>query len=397
MLKMTLRRRATVAASITVLLASSASLAAAQAVCDQRSFQSRPIFLGTSGGNINSIGQNFCCGGTLGALVQDRIGRRSHKAAAQYILSNNHVLGRVNLGSLGEPIIQPGLVDQSVSCDQNVGDTVATLSRKIPIRFGGPGNAADAAIAQVVSGDVSDQILNIGPISGQVISRARAALGLAVQKMGEATCLTTGSVVAINVTGIIKYPALCNETPGTATFVHQILVTPGSFASEGDSGSLLVTTESCPRAIGLVFAGATNGSGVLANPIGPILKQLKVQMVAGCGGSAASAAQPSTSANAPVMAAKSISPSEATAAPAVAAQPSDSDVDDAIEIQERHHDDLMKVPGAVGTGVGLGRQPGSTEIEVYLSKDTTQARAALPAQVEGKPVRAVVTGDFVAY
>lgn len=393
MLKMTLRRRATVAAGLIIFMTSAVSLARAQAVCNQASFQSRPIFLGTSGGNINSIGGGYCCGGTLGALVQDRLGRRSRKAAAQYILSNNHVLGRVNRGRAGEPIIQPALVDQPVLCQQNVGDTVATLSRRIPIRFGRAGNAADAAIAQIVSGDVSDQILNIGPISGEVISRPRAALGLAVQKMGEATCLTTGAVAAVNVIGIIKYPALCNEAPGRATFVHQIFVTPGSFAAEGDSGSLLVTTESCPRAIGLVFAGANNGSGVLVNPIGPILQRLRVEMVAGCGTSAASAAQTST----PTIEAKPTVSSETRGAPATAARPSDSDLDDAIAIQERHHDDLMKIPGAVGTGVGLGRRPGSTEIEVYLSKDTSQARAALPSQVEGKRVRAVITGDFVAY
>lgn len=392
---------AAIVVGITSMLAA-ISPAAAQTVCNQGSFQSRPIFLGTSGGNINSIGAGYCCGGTLGALVQDQaaaLRRRRHArpsqsaAPAQYILSNNHVLGRVNRGRLGEPIIQPGLVDQANICEQNVGDTVATLSRKMPIRFGGAPNLADAAIARVVSGDVSDEILNIGPISGQIISNPNFALGLSVQKMGEATCLTTGVVSAINVKGIITYPKLCNEGPGTATFVNQILVTPGTFAAEGDSGSLLVTTEACPRAVGLVFAGAVNGSSVLVNPIAPILRQLKVQMVAGCGANAAPAQQAS---NAPAMAAKPTT-SGTAAAPAIAERPNDADIDDAITIQERHHEDLMKIPGVIATGVGLGRQPGSSDIDVFLSKDTPRARAALPSELEGKRVRAVVTGNFVAY
>jgi hypothetical protein len=389
--KTRLRLRPIAAAGIFALLASGASHAHAQTVCDQQSFQSRPIYLGTSGSNINSVGGGFCCGGTLGALVRDH----SRRGATQYVLSNNHVLGRVNRGRPGEQIIQPGLVDQPSLCDQNVGDTIATLSRNIPIRFGGAGNFADAAIAQVVSGDVSDQILNIGPISGKIVPSARAALGLSVQKMGEATCLTAGTISAVNVKGIIEYPAVCNEQPGSATFLHQILVTPGSFAAEGDSGSLLVTSESCPRAVGLVFAGAVNNAGVLVNPIGPILRSLKVQMVAGCG--AGSAAAPPESANASAFASNSAASSETAAAPSTAERPADADIDDTIAIQERHHDALMKTQNAVGTGVGLGRQPGTTEIEVYLSKDSPRARAAIPAQLEGRPVRVVVTGKFVAF
>ena len=76
---------------------------AAQAI--DEGFQSRPIPLGTSGGSIRDSSWSFCCGGTLGALVQDSQG-------VQYILSNNHVLARSNRGLIREAIIQPGLIDQ---------------------------------------------------------------------------------------------------------------------------------------------------------------------------------------------------------------------------------------------------------------------------------------------
>src|SRR5215475_10794771 len=56
--------------------------------------QPRPISLGTSGGNVNDRTRSFCCSGTLGALVT--------KGGNLYILSNNHVLGRLGKAVGGE-------------------------------------------------------------------------------------------------------------------------------------------------------------------------------------------------------------------------------------------------------------------------------------------------------
>jgi hypothetical protein len=84
-----------------------------------------PIQLGTSGGNISDISKGFCYGGTLGSLVQGE--------GKQYILSNNHVLARTNAASIGEDIIQPGLIDQNPTCYKDSNDTVADLSAFIRI------------------------------------------------------------------------------------------------------------------------------------------------------------------------------------------------------------------------------------------------------------------------
>jgi hypothetical protein len=89
---------------------------AAQAI--DQGFQPRPIPLGTSGGNIRDSSWSFCCGGTLGSLVQD-------SQEVQYILSNNHVLARGNRGLIGEAIIQPGLIDHESACFKNKNDAVA--------------------------------------------------------------------------------------------------------------------------------------------------------------------------------------------------------------------------------------------------------------------------------
>ncbi|MEI9969262.1 MAG: hypothetical protein WDM87_11810 [Terracidiphilus sp.] len=70
-----------------------------------------PILLGSSGGNNKDYdtvvqgGKTYiedCCGGTLGALIQNSGG-------TQYLLSCNHVLARSDQASVGETIVQPGL------------------------------------------------------------------------------------------------------------------------------------------------------------------------------------------------------------------------------------------------------------------------------------------------
>ena len=76
--------------------------------------QTPPIQLGTSGGWGYDLANGYCCGGTLGSLVQ--IG------GTQYILSNYHVFesdivggGNSRVATTGDPIIQPGLID--VGCN----------------------------------------------------------------------------------------------------------------------------------------------------------------------------------------------------------------------------------------------------------------------------------------
>src|SRR5262249_24971815 len=84
--------------------------------------QKPPIELGTSGGWRSDEVNGFCCGGTLGALIQVN--------GTRYILSNYHVFesdivdgGNNLIATNGSPIIQPGLID--IRCNahraQNVG------------------------------------------------------------------------------------------------------------------------------------------------------------------------------------------------------------------------------------------------------------------------------------
>ena len=92
----------------------------------------RPIELGTSGGNIKSIIKTKhtrgCFSGTLGSMVEDA-------DENEYILSNNHVLADTNKAKPGQLILQPGLID--VACLRAKSNAVATFSSSVKIRFGG--------------------------------------------------------------------------------------------------------------------------------------------------------------------------------------------------------------------------------------------------------------------
>jgi Peptidase family S64 len=330
--------------------------------CSQRETQERPISLGVSGGNINSLTSSECFNGTLGSMVQNR-------QSEQFILSNNHVLANLNKAQPGEPIVQPGLAD--ASCAQDPSTEVARFTRAIPLSFGRIPNGVDAAIAAIKPGDVSSTILNIGGIASSV---AEPRVGMGVQKMGRTTCYTTGTITAIGVNMLrITYG------PGkVATFRNQIKIGTDGFSSAGDSGSLIVTQESCPRAVGLLFAGASDDSFTLANPISKVLKRLNVAMTGSCTAAVTSdMVQPDVSARY-----LGISAEVATAA---------------IGIRDRHERDLLKIAGAVGTGIGIGDQRGQSAIEVYVDKLTPENQAATPAAVDGVAVKLIETGPVVAY
>ena len=357
------------ALSAGILAISTASASAMAALdCSQRSTQPRPISLGVSGGNINSLTGSECFGGTLGSMVQNR-------ESKQFILSNNHVLADINKAKPGQPIVQPGLLD--VSCAQDPSTVVASLTRAIPILFGGPPNGVDAAIAAVNPGDVSSTILNIGGIASSV---ADPRVGMGVQKMGRTTCSTTGMITAVGVNMFrITYG------PGKlATFRNQIKIGTSGFSSAGDSGSLIVTQESCPRAVGLLFAGSSDDSFTLANPISRVLKRLSTATrdVISMAGSCTAAAISDTTE--PDVSAGYLGISTDVAAAA-------------ISVRDLHERDLMKIPGFVGTGIGLGDQPGQAVIEVYVDQLTPEAQAVTPAVVAGVPVKLIETAPVVAY
>jgi hypothetical protein len=236
--------------------------------------QEPPIQLGTSGGWRYDLANGYCCGGTLGSLVQIGVN--------QYILSNYHVFqsdivsgGNDRVASPGDPIIQPGLID--VGCNEAGAQNVATLVYE---KGSLPNSNVDASIAQVVSGKVRTDgaILEIGTISSSTVS---AAINQAVKKSGRTTKLTRSKISGLNATILVDYDNECaGGSAFTKTFTGQIIISnrASKFLAGGDSGSLMVEDVSInPRAVGLLFAGSSTLA--VANPIDEVLGHFGATMV----------------------------------------------------------------------------------------------------------------------
>jgi hypothetical protein len=255
---------------------------------------STPVPLGSSGGNNHDYdiqGNQIvdCCGGTLGSLIQDGSRR-------QYLLSSNHVLARSDHASVGDPIVQPGLIDNNCTPNgEGAGTTpVGSLTNWLPLSSAATN--ADAAIAQVDSGAVNTagSILELGGkqadgtlaaappgISSTGGRGEAAALDLVVAKSGRTTGLTCGGISALNLDVTVDYYLDCAETKPylTKTYTNQLAISGNQFSDAGDSGSLVVDAANA-EPVGLYFAGGTDMAGVsqgVASPAADVLAELGAQ------------------------------------------------------------------------------------------------------------------------
>jgi hypothetical protein len=240
---------------------------------DHKAIQTAPIKLGTSGGWRYDLANGYCCGGTLGSLIQ--VGGQKR------ILSNYHVFeadivngGNGRRAQTGDPVIQPALID--IGCNAANGQDVATLVVSGAL----PGANVDASTANIISGmvDPNGAILEVGTLSSQTVA---AFVNQAVKKSGRTTGLTRSKVSGLNATISVAYENECaGGSAFTKTFTGQIIIgNKGSrFLAGGDSGSLMVEdVTSNPSAVGLLFAGSS--SLAVANPIDEVLAVFNASMV----------------------------------------------------------------------------------------------------------------------
>ncbi|HKF02370.1 MAG TPA: hypothetical protein VKB49_08645 [Candidatus Sulfotelmatobacter sp.] len=318
--------------------------------------QSPPIKLGTSGSNVKDINASFCCTGTLGSLVKDTSGN-------MYILSNNHVLARSNAGKAGETIMQRGYVDTVPVCSKTGTINVAHLSKFVKLNFTGGNNTVDAAIAKIISGQVSTtgRILEIGTLSATTLN---PSVGLKVEKSGRTTAFTKGTIGAVNVTVNVSGYGPCGLGTSTAKFVKQFQINSSTFSSGGDSGSLIVTqpaTGKKPNPVGLLFAGSSTST--IGNPIKSVLTALGVSFV----GSAAGASMEA---------------------------PADPELEHVSQVKDRYDDYLLNLPGVVGHGVALSQDGSGRRVIVLFLKDSNVPVGSLPTTIEDVSVETQVTGEF---
>jgi hypothetical protein len=360
------------------------------------------VLLGSSGGNNNDYdtrGNQIvdCCSGTLGALIEDA-GKRP------YILSNNHVLANSDHASVGDTIIQPGLIDNNCTpLGEGSGvQPVASLSGWLPLRS--KQTNADAAIAQVTSRavDPSGNILELGGrqadgtlaaappgISSTGGRGETATFNMTVAKSGRTTGLTCGGISAVDLDVTVDYYLDCAETKPylTKTFTHQLGLSGNQFSDAGDSGALVVDVANA-EPVGLYFAGGTDLSGVsqgVANPATDVLAELGAQF----GGSY-------TFVGAADYAVSCLNYGDNTIPSAQARTLSDAET---TRAQQALGQARMLVSSATGIlGVATGKSsdhPGEAAVILYADENRT---VSVPSTVDG--VRTIViptTARAVAY
>ena len=255
-----------------------------------QSAQTGYVEMGSSGGNANdydskqdSSGKEYvndCCGGTLGALVEDR-------NSNLFILSNNHVLAESDQARTGDSIVQPALVD--LNCNPQAGRTIGSLRYVVPLQS--TQSNVDAALAAATPAvDASGAILQLGPSINGVLTPAAPAAGtgealsagvlnqLRVVKSGRTTGLTCSTVNTIDLSVQVDYYYDCAESRPyyTKTYVNQIGMPGASFADSGDSGALVLDASNA-QPVGLFFASGADDSNhgfSVANPIQDVLSEL---------------------------------------------------------------------------------------------------------------------------
>ncbi len=223
---------------------------------DPKGWFQRPVPIGVS------TGHPAITAGTIGVRVTD--GRNV------YALSNNHVYADQNGASIGDNVLQPGVYDYGSDPE----DAIGTLEDFEPIEMStSASNLIDAAIA-LSSPDLLDKSTPCDGYGTPKSTTATPAINQGVKKYGRTTGLTKGRITGIHATVNVSYDG------GTARFVDQLIIEPGSFSAGGDSGSLIVvdgkgrSKADDRKPVGLLFAGSSLLT--VANPIEPVLERFSV-------------------------------------------------------------------------------------------------------------------------
>jgi hypothetical protein len=352
-----------------------------------------PMLLGSSGGNnsdFDAHGNSIvdCCSGTLGALVQDNTGR-------QFLLSNNHVLAQSDHASVGDAIVQPGLIDNNCTPYGEGAGTlpVGALTAWLPLSS--KETNADAAIAEVGSHtvDATGSILELGvrrsdgslaaapPGTSTTDGKGEtASLQLRVAKSGRTTGLTCGGVSALDVDVSVDYFRDCAETRPylTKTYTNQVGLSGDHFSDAGDSGALVVDASNA-EPVGLYFAGGTDAAGVgqgMANPANDVLNELSTQ----------NAGETFTFVGGPDHAVSCLSYGDSSVAAAQSLALTDAENSRAQQGLSMARS--LVNPGTGVLGVALGKStdhPGEGAVVVYVAEI---AGASVPSIIDG--VRTVV-------
>ncbi|MGA9782031.1 MAG: hypothetical protein WBQ52_07725 [Terracidiphilus sp.] len=355
--------------------------------------------LGSSGGNngdFDARGNTIedCCSGTLGALVEDNSGK-------QYVLSNDHVLAKSDHATVGDAIVQPGLIDNNCTPNGDGPGTVpvAALSEWLPLKSSATN--VDAAIAQVGSRmvDGAGAILELGgrqadgtlgaapPGTSSTDGRGEtASLQMRVAKSGRTTGLTCGGVTAVDLDVQVDYFSDCAETKPytTKVFTNQVGITGDRLSDAGDSGALVVDTANA-EPVGLFFAGGTDAAGVgqgVANPAPEVLSEL---------GAAALNGTSFSFVGGPDHGVSCLSYGNSTVNAAQSAELPDAESERGQEALYTARSLVNPANGILGVAMGKSSdRPGEAAVLVYVG---AAAKGTVPATIEGVRTVVIQTGQ----
>ncbi len=322
--------------------------------------QTPPVKMGTSGGSSADKSTLYCCGGTLGSLVR--------YDGVLSILSNNHVLARSGLAKAGESTIQPGLIDNA--CSSSGVNVVGTFpGDKVPL-----GRNVDAAISTANGNvDSTGAIIDIGVPCSNVQA---PTVGLSVKKSGRTTGTTSGTIQSINTSVSVQYQKGCGTgRKFTQSYTNQIVISGTNFSAGGDSGSLIISNDTYPNPVGLLFAG--NSTTTIANPASAVVSAFQ------SGGhtfSFVGSSCPGTNLEERPLG------------------PVDAEIAYVTKIKDSNEAGLFEHPGVIGVGVGASDDdPLRAVVVVYVDSGRHMRPQGIPSDVEGVPVKVVPTEPFIAF
>lgn len=220
--------------------------------------------------------------GTIGGWVWD------NTDDTIVMLSNQHVFG----DAAGTPILQPGSADGGVFPQDRIG----AVKRSIPLMpapapgqetYPGDCNFVDAAVGSLDDSDNFDlTVLEIGPA---VYETANPAVGMVVEKTGQTTGHTVGTITDLPYHTLVPYPIegdviICDAFRFATNDPAEL-----PLSSMGDSGSLVFMQQAndvIKPAVGLLFGGGTgtNNFWAMACQIGNVFSALDLGplCIAGC-------------------------------------------------------------------------------------------------------------------
>jgi len=217
--------------------------------------------------SVSPVGVTYA--GTIGCFLR----HHGDNGEEILVLSNNHVLARVDSLPIGTELVQPGPETGQTSPENVFGTLRGTIKLQFSSSPSSPAtNRYDAAVGTVTNPrDVQGGML-CGGVAYTPGVIGVPVPGMRVIKSGRRTGITRGDVVATGV-GPVQVNYGTAISPRLASFedtIEIVSVGGGPFSLPGDSGAIILE-ESTGMPVALLFAG--DGTKSTACQLGPICQR----------------------------------------------------------------------------------------------------------------------------